>query len=642
MFRILPGYQCPWGLALLLVALLPAVALAQGSKPVRAGTDSGRRLLAPPERESFSVVLFGDRTTGDASGLKVLRAAVRDTNLLDPDFVMTVGDMVQGYTGKKRWLQQMREYQAIVEKLNAPWYPAVGNHDVYGGKNHPPGNENLFKEHFGPLYYSFDYRFAHFIVLYTDEKLSFSNKARDQNLSDEQMRWLKEDLASTKADQIFVIQHHPRWLYAGTNWPMVHEMLRRDGRVVAVIAGHLHTWRDDGETDGIRYLVMAVTGGGTGPLTESAQVQVIAHLRVRRDGFSMAVIPAGSLRGIDMVLGGEVDEMLALRDADWVQAEGRVVMGSKPGSRSGFQVNLSNPSQRKMDFELSFPDADGWDFRPEATGGSLEPGASRRIPVLVTAPAFTSEQARVSCEASLIYVTKSGLRQPLRVVRTLSVSLPEAGDLANERPQANQVLKLDGKSAVKVPLRQEFKQLTLECWVKAPRIEKQWSGLVSKTQSSGFSLNWNRNSPSGQVRLPGHREYVSVAPDSFEEFDRWTHLAFAWDGEESRIFVNGKLQGKKPAKGPLQDNRLPLFIGSDTTSRGNPEGFFTGLVDEVRVSQVARYFKSFKPPRRLESDDDTVLLLHFDREFNGIFPDASGHENHGWPVGKPELLSVER
>ena len=633
-------YRTVWLSAFLLA--LAGTALTQARKPVRAGTDSAIQLHAPAERETFSVVFFGDRTSGRSSGLEVLRAAVRDTNRLDPDFVMTVGDMIQGYAGPKTWLAQMREYRGIVDELTAPWYPVVGNHDVYGGKGHPQGNQGLFREHFGPLYYSFDYRFAHFIVLHTDEKLGFSNKQRDQNFSAEQLSWLREDLEQTAAEQIFVVQHHPRWKYSGTNWPDAHELLKADGRVRAVIAGHLHTWRDDGLVDGIRYLLMAATGGDIGPLRESAQVQVIAHLRVRRDGFRMAVIPVGTLHGADMVLGSEVDEMLALKGAEWVQVVGRVATGSQPGERTVILVDLSNPTPQRLEFGLSFPEDPGWDFHPEVDSGFLEPGQIRRVPVMVTAPAFAAGFTKVSFEASLIYVTQSGLRQPLRVVRTLDVTVPEAGAIARQRSKTNSVLKLDGRSSVRVPLRETFEQLTLECWVKAPPSQGKWSGLVAKTQSSGFSLNWDKTGPTGNLRLPGNASYLSVAPKKFEQFDRWTHLALAWDGKQSRFFVDGKLQQEKVGRGPLQDNRLPLFIGSDTDSRGNPEGFFYGLVDEVRVSKVARYRKSFQPCSRLESDDDTVLLMHFDQEFEGIFPDASSHQNHGWPVGRPELVEQER
>ena len=88
-------------------------AAAQEPPPVRNGTESGRTLRAPGQDDSFSFAIFGDRTGGPVSGLKVLRDAVTMTNHLDPSFVMTVGDMVQGYTTAPRWLRQMRQYKGF-------------------------------------------------------------------------------------------------------------------------------------------------------------------------------------------------------------------------------------------------------------------------------------------------------------------------------------------------------------------------------------------------------------------------------------------------------------------------------------------------------------------------------------------------
>src|SRR5688572_33011722 len=84
-------------LILLLALILPARADSPG---IHTDRRSPKILPLPKGDDVFHFIVFGDRTGGPAEGIKVLAQAVEDSNLLDPDLVMTVGDLVNGYNQK--------------------------------------------------------------------------------------------------------------------------------------------------------------------------------------------------------------------------------------------------------------------------------------------------------------------------------------------------------------------------------------------------------------------------------------------------------------------------------------------------------------------------------------------------------------
>lgn len=164
---------------------------------------AGWRGAAPKSAEAFSFVVISDRTGGAIKG--EWASAVEEINRLQPDFVVCVGDLIEGYTEDKAVLEgQWEEFDSLTRKFNAPFFYAPGNHDVTNDVMW-----ELYKERYGvkgKTYYSFDYRGYHFVVL---DSFMAIEKAW---FAEEQFTWLGKDIARAKdSKHIFVLYHHPRW-----------------------------------------------------------------------------------------------------------------------------------------------------------------------------------------------------------------------------------------------------------------------------------------------------------------------------------------------------------------------------------------------------------------------------------------------
>jgi|DEB0MinimDraft_6_1074348.scaffolds.fasta_scaffold01261_13 hypothetical protein len=130
---------------------------------------------------------------------------------------------------------------------------------------------------------------------------------------------------------------------------------------------------------------------------------------------------------------------------------------------------------------------------------------------------------------------------------------------------------------------------------------------------TGYKGIWQSGtSTTMQSYLLGNAVYWSVNPSTIittavtVNANEWTMLSYERQGNTHRIYKNGTLEDTATT-GNKQDNG-PFTIGK------NGFGDFDGYIDEVRVSDIARYEGSSftEPTSEFSVDSDTIALLHFD------------------------------
>ncbi len=598
------------------------------------------KLPLPGEEDAFFFVVYGDRTGGPAEGVAVLKDAVRDTNLLEPDLVMTVGDMIEGYTNSTdRWMSEMREYKSIMDELICPWFPVAGNHDTYWrplGDPDMPANqhEDRYEMHFGPLWYAFEHKNCWFITLYTDEGnpetgLKSISRPDAQTMSPEQLVWLQETLGkASDADHVFVFVHHPRWRRGnyGDDWDKVHDVLVDAGNVSAVFAGHIHRMKYQ-EDDGIEYFTLATVGGHQGGAVPAAgQLHHFNVVTVRRDQIATAMIPVGVV-GDPREMSDALTDGAAALAASPPAVDGTVSVAADGSALGRVRATVSNPSAFDVELALAPESQDGrWYALPDHTHATLAPGEERVFEFVVgrSAGALGGAYDDLRLTAHMELLTRA-FRYPIPA--SASVVRADLRLHAPPRPTLERVLSLDGRTGyLEIPdaaLDVPDGPLTIECWFRAERFADR-VGLIAKTENSEYGIFLDRGSPEFSVHVGGRYRSASMARDVAVSTSEWHHIAGVFDGDEVRLYLGGRLIGRADASGPRRTNALPFLVGADVTGSGSAMSHFAGQIDALRISRRAVYSGArFVPERRPRADADTAALFNMDGRLGRTLIDQS-------------------
>ena len=390
------------------------------SLPGEEGTDS-TGLFSP-----FRFSVMGDtRPHGDPEKVvqpPMFKRAIKEINLLDPEFTVIVGDLILGYEDDDELIaREWEEYSRTCSTFRNPCYSVVGNHDVWNKWS----EERWCKRH-GPLYFAFPHRGCRFICLNSEDT------GKMDYIQGEQLEWLKGELESHRdAKHIFVFLHKPLWCEGYHPGPSarwmedVHPLLVEYG-VNTVFAGHIHVYELFEEMDGVRYIITGGGGAEIGNLPYRGDFYHHLFVTVGQEDVRIAVIKTGSIFDQNVVTRKRVqlvNEFLKGVSHDPVAVE----LGN--AGESVFTVAPTNVFDRSVvaDFFLRPVEGSGWTCEEAYKKVTLEPGEHAELSFRVCfdgVDLFPAPETGVECsigEEKILSVEESlnfTLARSLRVVKT--------------------------------------------------------------------------------------------------------------------------------------------------------------------------------------------------------------------------------
>jgi hypothetical protein len=203
--------------------------------------------------KEFSFAIVSDRTGGHRAN--IFSQAVEKLNLMQPQFVVSVGDLVEGTSKSDKDIAgQWKEFDGYVAKLTMPFFYVAGNHDLKSA-----AMEKFWEGKLGRRYYHFVYRDVLFLILNTEDPPGGFG-----SIGKEQVAYVAKTLAdNAEVRWTLVFLHRPIWSGSSTarnGWADVERHLA--GRNYTVFAGHVHRFQKF-VRQGMNYYQLATTGGSS-------------------------------------------------------------------------------------------------------------------------------------------------------------------------------------------------------------------------------------------------------------------------------------------------------------------------------------------------------------------------------------------
>ena len=290
---------------------------------------------------AFQFAIVSDRTGGHRAG--IFGRAIEKLNIIQPEFVMCVGDLIEGYTKDSLEVnRQWDEFNGILADLQMRFFYLPGNHDISNSMM-----RNQWLDRYGQAYYHFTYGDVLFLAFDT-------NDGDGVMFSREQIDYFKEVIQeNTEVKWTMLFMHHPIWNYKQFNGFQEIEDLLQD-RPYTVYAGHNHRYLQT-EKQGRNYYILGTTGGGSrllGP--KFGQYDHITWITMTAEGPNMINLQLEGMLSDDI----SNDQTVAMAKSliNGAQFKYVVLNGSEetPFNKGNVYLNIENTSGAPIFFKGKF------------------------------------------------------------------------------------------------------------------------------------------------------------------------------------------------------------------------------------------------------------------------------------------------
>lgn len=223
--------------------------------------------LKPADEFTFAF-LTDIHVQPELNAIEGFRAAITKVNELNPDFVITGGDLVMDVLGQSfgRADTLYNIYTGMLKEFKMPVYNTIGNHEHFAwyarsgvDPSHPEYGDKMFEKRIGPRFQRIDKHGWVFFILDSVVKDTLGGGYYGE-IDAEQMAWLKEQLASIPDTVPIAISTHiplmtlASQVYEGptvandsgliiVNAKQVDELFKNHN-LKLVLQGHLHYYED--------------------------------------------------------------------------------------------------------------------------------------------------------------------------------------------------------------------------------------------------------------------------------------------------------------------------------------------------------------------------------------------------------------
>jgi len=322
----------------------------------------------PADADKFTFAIIADKTGGGQENWPIFDRAVAEINLLNPDFVMTIGDHIQGYVSDTEVVKSMwKEYFDHLSMLEATVFLVPGNHDISNTVMY-----NYWRENIGKTYYSFNYKGCHFLVINSEE----SQSPNGEEAVTEQIDFIRKDIENNKnAEQIFIFMHKPIWWQKGI-WDSIEPTLV--GTNYRVFAGHTHRINFENRNEH-PYLIIATTGAGLNerPVEELGLFHHLTMVSVDGKNSKVALIKPGNIFP-ETISTSEFKKKVSA----FIDVEANIPIDfEKEMIEGNMAIKLSNNLSKPVRIEIELPKASRarWRVVPETASVSLEVGEEAQL-----------------------------------------------------------------------------------------------------------------------------------------------------------------------------------------------------------------------------------------------------------------------